>query len=632
MMELTWLQLISRSFDAERDTADGREKVFQDFNYFEDFLKDENSGQILRECRRNKDRPLKAFGWSYVEKHRPAEWSSRHFHDSEEMIDSWPARKGAVKPEQIKTLFTRLGLKVIKAEKVPGTKEEIFQLEAEPSPRGLPDYRHPIGIFGTQLKNPVSVVLLYGNHTEKELVDTITNLNLGIMPIVLLDRALDADNRRTIGEIFRIHTSRQNPFLLIDQVLFIYLAMHQETERLPALLKCALPYTVYQPFVHDGSSTADEMFCGRTRELTELADISGPCVVYGGRQLGKTALLLRVENRCSKPKEKKFAVYISITKMASEAEVTAAIIDETRKKTDRQISMKPCGTLKEMCGQLSEMFRLGKIISMHLLIDEADTFLASISDDGYSMLEPLDILRRETNNSFKFVLAGLHNVYRAKNATEDNGIFGRLGTSLCIKPLSPVEAQELLLRPLNYLGFKINDDSHMETILTSTNYYPGIVQFFGYKLVEALANDYEKYYLAAKPPFTISREQLGAIMNSSDLNRSIKGKFRLSLELDQRYFMIARCITLLYLLHQDRTWHGFKVDEILKIASECGIHCLENETPESCTSLLDEMQSMGILSQPEEGFYRLRRSAFVDIIGRDIDALMNDIANNNTEA
>ena len=48
-------------------------------------------------------------------------------------------------------------------------------------------------------------------------------------------------------------------------------------------------------------------------------------------------------------------------------------------------------------------------------------------------------------------------------------------------------------------------------------------------------------------------------------------------------------------------------------------------------NLLDEMEEMGILSQPQTGLYRLRRSSFVDIIGEDIDVLEREIINNNQE-
>lgn len=274
---------------------------------------------------------------------------------------------------------------------------------------------------------------------------------------------------------------------------------------------------------------------------------------------------------------------------------------------------------------------------MHLLIDEVDDFLEAIADQAYKQLQPLVDLKRETKNNFKFVIAGLHNVCRAKNATRNNGIFGQLGSPLCIKPLSPTDALKLLSRPLSYLGFQINRYPHLETILTNTNYYPGILQFFGYMLVETLTGQYAKYYRAANgnPPFTLQDDQLGSVMNSSDLNKSIKDKFRWSLELDSRYFMLARCITLLYHYYEDDrssgSWLGFEVDEIIEMARTYKILCLQNETPEDYKNLLDEMEEMGILSQPQPDRYRLRRSSFVDIIGDNIDVLEKAIDDNNKE-
>lgn len=621
--------------ETELDTA--ADLILLDNDYFEDFLKPENFDRLFQVCRRNDGRALKTFGWHYMEKNLPRDWTSRLRDDSKNMITSWPLRKDATNANQIKKLFTCLGLNVTQASKVNDRREEMFQIVVAPTPKSMADYRHPIAAFGTQLKSPMNVIVLYGNRTEKQLVDTISSLDLGGISIVLIDSPFDAARRRLIGEIFHTKTSGQNPFLLIDQVLFLYLAMHQVTERLPALLKCTLPYTTYQPFVRDGGSTTDEMFCGRTQELATIIDPNGACVVYGGRQLGKTALLERVESRCSKPEKNVFAVYSSIIRIKNEDEVVSTLISDIEKKTSGKIKLHGCKTLKELCGELSLLFSNRKIISMHLLIDEVDDFLGAIASQSYKQLQPLVDLKRETRNNFKFVIAGLHNVCRAKNATRENGIFGQLGAPLCIKPLSPTDALKLLSRPLSYLGFQIDRYPHLETILTKTNYYPGILQFFGYMLVQTLIGQYSKYYRAVNgnPPFTLQDEQLGSVMNSSDLNKSIKDKFRLSLELDSRYFMIARCITMLYHYHENNRssgrWLGFKVEEIVEMAKAYDIHCLEDETMDGYKNLLDEMEEMGILSQPENGLYRLRRSSFVDIIGENSEVLEQEIVKNNEE-
>ena len=628
-------EYITRFDGGETELEDELDAILHDKDYFGEFLSHDIFDVLIQVCRNGKGRALKTFGWEYAEKHLPDGWTTRNRENSRTMLNSWPLRRDATKADQVQTLFKCLGFNVVNAVKKQGRKEELYQISVKPTDKSMADYRHPIAAFGTQVKRNIDVVMLYGTYTDRQLVDTVSSLDLGGISIVLVDQPIDAAGRRHIGEIFHTQTSGQNPFLLIDQVLFLYLAMHQETERLPALLKCTLPYTTYQPFVRDGGSTADEMFCGRTQELATIIDPNGACVVYGGRQLGKTALLERAESRCSKPENKEYAVYSTIIRMDNELDVVETLIADIEKKTDGKIRFTRCSTLKEMCDQLSKQFRNGQIASMHLLIDEVDCFLASIADEKYKQIQPLVDLKRETKNKFKFVLTGLHNVCRAKNATRENGIFGQLGTPLCIKPLSPTDALKLLSRPLNYLGFQIERYPHLETILTNTNYYPGILQFFGYMLVETLTGQYTKYYHAAdgNPPFTLRDEQLGAVMNSADLNKSIKDKFRWSLELDPRYFMIARCITMLYHLYEEErtsgSWMGFQIDDIREIAENYQIHCLENESAESFSNLMDEMVEMGILSKPAPEAYRLRRSSFVDIIGENMDVLERDILNYN---
>ncbi len=606
-------------------------------SYFREFLGDDVYVPFYQECIRNKDKTLRKYAWDFLQHRIPTDWPNSEKESLKKVINCWPSRNVPTQAEHISSFFSFLGFNVQKCIRVNNTTIELFQLTVVAESRSRADYQHPIAFFGTQMKSPVNVVVLGKQHTEKELVDKITNLDLRRISIVLIDRAIDSASRRLIGELYH-KTTRQNNFLLIDQVLFMYLATLGGTERLPALLQCTLPYTFYQPFVRDGGSTADEMFFGRIKELDAIIDMNGACVVYGGRQLGKTALLERAESRCNRPADNVYAIYTSIVRIRSESEVVSTLIANISKKTGGMIELRNCDDLLSMCKQLKTAIRK-KSISLYLFIDEVDDFLDAISATKYIQLQPLVDLWRDRKNNFKFVIAGLHNVCRAKNAVAENGIFGQLGTPLCIKPLSPTDALNLLSRPLHYLGFQVDRYPHMETILTNTNYYPGILQFFGYNLVGTISDHYSKYYRAANgnPPFTLQDEQLGAVMNSSDLNRSIKDKFRLTLELDQRYFMIARCITLLYHLEEDSmtsgSWLGFSINSIMEVAKTYDIHCLKNETEETYINLLEEMKDMGILSQPKDNvrMYRLRRKSFVDIIGENIDDLEREIISKNEE-
>ena len=627
-------EYFNRFDNGEREFSDDLYAILHEEDSFATFLSDNVFKPLQQECENHSGRSLKSFAMSYLDLRFPQNWTVRQKDDSRKLVENWPYRKNCTTSNNIKALFTGLGFIVKNVTAGSGRKEEYFQLEVEATAKSMADYRHPISLFGTQMKSPINVVVLYGNYAPKQLVDTITGLDFGGMSIVLIDRPIDRASRRQIGEIFHTQTSGQNPFILIDQILILHLAMYQVTERLPVMLKCTLPYTTYQPFVRDGGSTTDEMFCGRTKELATIIDPNGASVVYGGRQLGKTALLQRAESRRSNPANKDYAVYCNIINCDSEEALVNKILVEFAKKTD--LVLENSLTIDDLCKQLDRMFRTNKVRSMLLLLDEADKFLSAIAETKYTQLQPLIDLKRETTNRFKFVLAGLHNVCRAKNATSENGVFGQLGTPLCVKPLSPTDALQLLSRPLKYLGFEIDRYPHLETILTNTNYYPGILQFFGYNLVEAFTTQYGRYYSASdgNPPFTLQDDQLGAVMNDADLNKSIRNKFCWSLELDPRYFMIARCITMLYYLRDEDTenWLGFSVDEIMKVSREYEIHCLEKCARNDYVNLLDEMFEMGILSKPSNGLYRLRRNSFVNIIGVDFDTLDADIINNNVEA
>lgn len=628
-------EYINRFDNGESRFSEELQSVLHDRDHFAEFITDKVFLPIYNECSRKLGGNFQNFAEDYLKKTFPSDWTSRLKEDSIKLVKNWPLRKGNVAATQISTLLAQLGFAVTGSEKLVGKKEEMFKVSLEASPRSMADYRHPISAFGTQTKSQMTVTVLHGNIPAKQLVDTITGMGLGTMSIVILNYPLNLAVRRQIAEEFH-KTTGDNPFILIDQVLAIYLAQHQITERLPVMLKCTLPFTTYQPFVRDGGSTADEMFCGRARELATIKDPNGACVVYGGRQLGKTALLERAESLCFKPENKAYAVYCNILNCITEASMVQKIAEDVEKKTG--LSLGACSTIKELTNGFERLFKNGTMESMLLLLDETDKFLASIADQEYAQLQPLIDFKRSTQNKFKFVLAGLHNVCRAKNATERNGVFGQLGTPLCVKPLSPTDALQLLSRPLRYLGFQIDRYPHLETILTQTNYYPGILQFFGYMLVETLATHYGKYYRAVdgNPPYTLQNDQLGAVMNSADLNNSIRNKFRWSLELDERYFMIARCIAVLYYFSEEstNTWLGFSIDEIMGIASEYNIHCLKNTRENEYKNLLDEMVEMGILSKPddEKNLYRLRRSSFIDIIGSNFDAVDADITKNNKEA
>ncbi len=609
-------------------------------SHFLNFVSDAVFPGLYGFCERNKQDPMPRWAVQYMKKNTPAGWTSRHIEDAQRFIEKWPIGKQSVNPQNIQEYFKLLGLHVERCAKSTRGNEVCCTLTVNKSEQNLADYRHPISLFGTQMKSQIEVVCLFGKRTATQLIDDVCRLGITSTFIVLLDADLSTADRRAMAKYFFTQKNvGQASFLVIDRVLALYLAMQSSNERLPAMLQCTLPYTIYQPFTNGSGSTADEMFFGRVSELASIRDMTGTSIVYGGRQLGKTALLERAMHLDHNPVHKEFAIKADFKGHRGEREFLDILISACNDTLEKSgIKLTPCSTIREFCSQIRRLLDNDRISTLRLLLDETDDFLDSISATSYNEILPLIELQRGSNRRFKFVLAGLHNVCRAKNATRNNGLFGQLGDPLCVKPLTPADARNLLVRPLRYLGFRVTNESHVDTILTNTNYYPGIIQFFGYTLVQTLATHYTQYYDAVRgnPPFELHDDQLASIMNSRDLNRNIKDRLRLTLEMDDRYYMLARCITVLYHLYSNNysvISNGFDVASICEVKDMYDIHCLESLSEKEIVALLDEMEEMGILSHPnpDENRYLLRRRSFIDVIGTSLESLEHDIEVNNEE-
>ena len=82
-------EYINRFDTGEIDLDEGLDMVLHDRDYFGDFLSNDNFDRLLQECRRNNGHALKTFGWNFLEKNLPKEWTSRLRDDSRNMITSY---------------------------------------------------------------------------------------------------------------------------------------------------------------------------------------------------------------------------------------------------------------------------------------------------------------------------------------------------------------------------------------------------------------------------------------------------------------------------------------------------------------------------------------------------------------
>ncbi len=623
-------EYLNRLEQGEVSIPDEEIEVDKETDYHDAFLKKYERLYQICQQQKNKGDVMSNWGFKSIESLLKPDWTVRHIRNSEQFIRSWPKRKNdSGNVNAVVNLLKYIGFDTVKAERHPlekaGDKYNHYKVYVTPVQKHLRDYPHPIASNGTLMNDYINVVCLFGSNSANELINIMTNkLQLGGNTIVLMDGALSLIERRKVAEEFKAETSGQNAFLLIDRVLMLYLATLDAGERLVAMFKCTLPYTFYQPYSKGSGPIADEMFYGRKAELNDILLPTGTCLVYGGRQLGKTALLERARSITHQPAEKKFALYIDIREKGQ-----SELIERLNQSLENmRLIDKTCHSLEEICKELESNFAKKRIVQLYLFIDEADEFLSESSMDNYSVLWPFVDLKRKTKNQFKFVLAGLHNVARSRRALDNNGILPQLGAPLCIRPLSPADAKKLVERPLSYLGFRMGEQQ-LALILANTNYYPGILHFFCYTLVQSVSDNYKSYYsvTGGNPPYILKDDQMKAIFASEDLNNNIKDKLHLTLNLDTRYKMIANVIAFMNYedeRNENAQWQGYyDVNDILKnIRENTDSPHLGDLSQSDLEALLYEMADMGILSsKPNSKMFRFRKNSFLQLIGSEDDVL-----------
>jgi hypothetical protein len=594
--------------------------IFRDFlDKFEDMFDFAASlkNREFSKCARKSEIEKSRFGTNHLN-----DWDGQQWAQADSLLCRWVSPDQRSTTSNLKIFFELLGFKVTTRagtdQAARAGKPTVFNLQCKPTSKDRRDYLHPIAVYGTQMPEPLSVISVLGKHTPEELTRTVTSMNKGNGSIVLLDSYYSLPERRQLAKLLKVNMS--NSFLLIDQVLLLYLATLGISSRLPSLLKCGLPYSFIQPFTNGSSAIgiSEEMFFGRKTELSEILSYNGANIVYGGRQLGKTALLHRAKSLAYDPKNQKYALFVDANKLG---------IDETLKKLSTELAGIGFGkgnyeSFAALFSDLSRYFgksnQKKKIKDFLLLIDEADSFFEEAMLDDYRIIQSFREMQVNHRGSFKFVFAGLHNVARLRESRKNNSIIPQLGEPLCIKPMSVADARDLVMRPLSYLGFT-DPDKELEKILPRTNYYPGILQYFGYILLDEVSKKYTQYYNQNdNPPFPLDANLMKKTIGSPAIVSEIRKKLRITIELREIYELLANAITFLYYEDIDEKLElVYSIDKITEFIKDYQIQVLINMGREEIISYLDEMVEMGVLwgspDSPRE--YRLLRTSFARTIG-----------------
>jgi hypothetical protein len=383
------------------------------------------------------------------------------------------------------------------------------------------------------------------------------------------------------------------------------------------LFDLSVPFGSAQPYADAGSQTSIEMFFGRDKELRRLVERQGACFVYGGRQLGKTALLKQIELRENSSADR-VALYCDIRAVGASIPADQVWHPIREALNARGVTLPNGGSLPaSLRGWVED--KPGRYLL--ILLDEADAFLESEMATDFPVIGAMKALMEQTQRGVKFVFAGLHNVQRFHRAP--NSPLLHLGSSINVGPLLGSDreaARQMVFEPMAALGMKFDRPTDAYHMLSLVGFYPSLMQSFGKAVVEAVADELKKPGDAPLPPIGIRRALIDDCFAQQAFRTSVVERFQKTLQLDERYELITYAVW--QRTQQDNvagrsSARGYPASVIRQLANEWWpVGFRDTESPDSFAAILDEMTEMGVLAREGES-YALRSHRIAAMLGTD---------------
>ncbi len=552
------------------------------------------------------------------------------------LADNWLPngipQNGDVGEDKLKKLLTALGFKVDNVKKTGtiGTDALNYKVTLLPPSNGqTSNYTHPIWIFGSNAEiYGFRLTCLFGSYTPDGLIKIFKDIGDAKDTLVLLDYALAPQDLLSLARKIKAASDIRKTFAVIDRVMMMYLIKNYDAMQInKMLMSLIMPFAAFQPYaVNPNIPMPPEIFIGREREMKRVLDFDDVNIVYGGRQLGKTALLKMACASIDRNENNDRAICVDIINCdcaAAALKISRALrdekfFDETFSDTDDWTEL-ASAIKKRLASETPD-----KIPHFMLAIDEADTFLEDCRKVEFKpVLELIDIQKQRHNGSrFKFVMAGLRDVVRfhRSEALGNNNQIAKLPW-LVIKPFELEDAIKLLKEPLRYLGLYFSDDENSDSlatmILATTNYFPGLIQLYCAKLIEALSKpDYAGYKDTDSPVYYVKEGHIQSVLSDENFNEQIKNKINMTLRLgdDKFYYVIAHLMA--WRDRNDAAIDGYSAKDILKTADDWGLsEELLPKSSEQVEALLKELCELNILRETDKGKYLFVSQRFLNIMG-----------------
>ncbi|SNR36068.1 AAA domain-containing protein [Actinomadura mexicana] len=392
---------------------------------------------------------------------------------------------------------------------------------------------------------------------------------------------------------------------VLDDVAVAYLACMPEPYWATAVALMA-PFTGTDPYAPVGD-VPDEMFYGRADQLREVTDRTGSSFVYGGRQLGKSALLRKAERHIQATAKDRKIILENIQTVGKVAPLDSLWSKLADKLVQAGVISAGPVRREQVRDAVRAWIRKDPQRQLLILLDEADHFLNwDAKGAKFENVIALRDLMNETDRRVKVVFAGLHQTARFQSLT--NQPLAHLGTPIAVGPLEPQDAFNLLVRPLETLGFRF-PETLAARVIAEANNAPALVQLFAEALLKRMRRDPRA---TRHFPCEITPADVSEVWRDKKLARGFRDRFEWTLNLDKRYKVIAYTVALHALADgADATLSVGELSEQCRYWWESGF---EDCTGDGFRSLLDECVNLGVLGLDADR-YRLRTPHILNLLG-----------------
>lgn len=492
----------------------------------------------------------------------------------------------------------------------------------------------PVPQYGSQAAGMYRLLCLFSKPTATDLMRFVGDDPGGRSCLVFyFGRLKDADRR----ELAKLSREQRRSFLILDELLLAYICSTPKS-RLATFFHCAVPFSYIDPFVTTSGLVPPEMFFGRADELNAVQELNGRCFIYGGRQLGKTALLREAERSFHSPDGGRFAKWIDLKAEGiglnrEPAEMWVVLCRELK-----GLRLFPAdfigpvvtkrGSIDAFIDSLKSWFSQSPNRRILLLLDEADRFLEQDGRNEYQETSRLKNLMESTGRRFKVVFAGLHNVLRTTE--QANHPLAHLGDPIEIGPLIRSgdwrEARSLIVKPLKVAGYEFVSEDLSVRILAQTNYYPSLIQLYGAQLLKQIRSQHEINGRSG-PRYPITEALVDETYRTRELGDAIRSRFHLTLQLDPRYELVT--YALAYALTEGAVTFEAGVDlrELKDMALAWWSEGFHGTNDHEFQILLNEMVGLGVLRHTGERGYSLRNPNVLLLMGG-IEAILSSLEKN----